>query len=109
MAPCGRDPALKPSAPRLNTPRSPKQIQLARWFERHGDGDGFRYLTHSWLIALFFDCPARVGVTCPSAEDKQELSDAIKQGVIYWHAAPFNPNYEVRMAERVHEPTCVFV
>ncbi|KIZ02961.1 hypothetical protein MNEG_4996 [Monoraphidium neglectum] len=73
----------------------PRAIQLARWFERHGDGDGFRYLTHSWLIALFFDCPARVGVTCPSAEDKQELSDAIKQGVIYWHAAPFNPNYEM--------------
>jgi hypothetical protein len=75
------------------------QIQLARWFERHGDGDGFRYLTHSWLISLFFDCPAAIGVTCPLQEEKDELAAAITKGYITWHAAPFNPNYEVGWAD----------
>ncbi|KAI8469213.1 MAG: hypothetical protein J3K34DRAFT_459474 [Monoraphidium minutum] len=74
----------------------PRAITLARWFDAHGRGDGFRYLTHSWLVSLFFDCPSRPGLTCPAAAEQSELAAAIKCGAITWHAAPFNPNYEAR-------------
>ncbi|GBF87719.1 hypothetical protein Rsub_00430 [Raphidocelis subcapitata] len=73
----------------------PRAIQLARWFDRHGGGDRFRYLTHSWLLSLYFDCPASLGITCPAADERAEVADAVRRGWITWHAAPFNPNYEM--------------
>lgn len=84
--------------PSLPSPSRGPQIATARWFERHGGGDRFRYMTHSWLLSLFFDCGAtgqRLNVTCPVQAERDELADAIRRGYITWHAAPFNPNYEV--------------
>lgn len=77
------------------TAPSLSQVQLARWFERHGGGDRFAYLTHAWLADLFLDCPAALGVACPTAADRAEFEEAVRRGYITWHAAPFNPNYEV--------------
>jgi hypothetical protein len=88
-----------PLNPNPHNATPPKQIQLARWYERHGGGDAFVYLTHAWLLALFFDCAPtgpRIGVVCPTPEERDELVDAVRRGYITWHAAPFNPNYEVR-------------
>eukprot|EP00879_Flechtneria_rotunda_P010814 GHRR01011301.1.p1 GENE.GHRR01011301.1~~GHRR01011301.1.p1 ORF type:complete len:838 (+),score=278.05 GHRR01011301.1:406-2919(+) len=76
----------------------PAAIKLAREAEdspANIGGDKFRYLTHSWLISLFLDCPPGIGVICPNAAELEAVKEAIADGVIAWHAAPFNPQYEV--------------
>ena len=35
-----------------------------------------------------------MGIVCPNATEIEAVSEAVKQGVITWHAVPFNPNYE---------------
>ena len=48
------------------------------------------WMTQSWLISLFFDCPPSMGLHCPN----QTQLDLVRQGIaerwIYWHAFPFN-------------------
>lgn len=56
-----------------------------------------RYLSHSWLLSLFLDCPPNMGFTCPNATEVEVVTAAIQQGAITWHAMPFNPQYEVRL------------
>ncbi|WIA20109.1 hypothetical protein OEZ85_005961 [Tetradesmus obliquus] len=76
----------------------PAAIKLAKQLQAAPDnthGDRFRYLTHSWLISLFFDCPPGLGVKCPNATHVADVQAAIEEGVITWHAIPFNPQYEV--------------
>lgn len=76
----------------------PLQINLAKQLQDSLDnphGDRFRYMTHSWLLSLFFDCPPGLGVSCPNASEIEAVKSAIQDGVIHWHAAPFNPQYEV--------------
>jgi hypothetical protein len=78
---------------------SPLQIKLAKQLQESPDnqhGDRFHYLTHSWLISLFFDCPPGLNVRCPNATHVADVAAAIEEGVITWHAVPFNPQYEVR-------------
>ncbi|KAL0486672.1 hypothetical protein AKO1_001653 [Acrasis kona] len=55
------------------------------------------YTTHGWLLNLFFNCPANVwkSLKCPTDEQKDELTAAIKRGDITWHAFPFNAELEV--------------
>jgi hypothetical protein len=36
-------------------------------------------------------------VTCPNATEVQAVTQAIQQGVVTWHAMPFNPQYEVHV------------
>ena len=38
-----------------------------------------------FLVSLFLDCPARVGITCPNATAVDALSAAILRGDITWH------------------------
>ncbi|KAF6255451.1 hypothetical protein COO60DRAFT_212733 [Scenedesmus sp. NREL 46B-D3] len=76
----------------------PAAIRLATKLQESPDnrhGDRFRYLTHSWLLSLFFDCPPGLGVRCPNATHVADVKAAIEDGVITWHAMPFNPQYEV--------------
>jgi hypothetical protein len=58
-----------------------------------------RYLSHSWVLSLFLDCPTGMGWTCPNATEVELVTQAIQQGAITWHAMPFNPQYEVKGQE----------
>lgn len=42
------------------------------------------------MLSLFLDCPARIGIACPNATTVEEVTQAIKQGDITWHALPHN-------------------
>ena len=53
-------------------------------------GKPLRWLTHSYLISLFLDCPRGMGLACPSEAAKAELVAAVRAGHITWHALPFN-------------------
>lgn len=72
-----------------------------------GGTDRFKYITHTWLMSFFYNCPcADTNTTdcpalsllnprapplqCPSPEAVANLSAAIGRGDISWHAVPFN-------------------
>ncbi|XP_064635119.1 uncharacterized protein LOC135492532 [Lineus longissimus] len=60
----------------------------------------FRYTTHPWLVSMYLDCPKHIHllpgdkVKCPSAEDIEVFTQAVKLGFITWHAGPMNMQYE---------------
>lgn len=47
-------------------------------------------LLQSWVVSLFLDCPARIGVRCPNATAVASVKQAIQRGDITWHALPHN-------------------
>ena len=55
---------------------------------RAGGAERFRWMTQSWLVALYLDCPTDLGLHCPDAQGKAAFAAAVKKGDIYWHAFP---------------------
>jgi hypothetical protein len=53
------------------------------------------FMFQSWIIDLFFDCPAGLGVHCPSAAAMASVRAAILEGDITWHAFPHNAQLEI--------------
>jgi hypothetical protein len=49
-----------------------------------------KWMTFSWLISLFFDCPPGMGLHCPGSSAMENISNAIRAGDITWPAFPFN-------------------
>eukprot|EP00930_Biecheleria_cincta_P097296 TRINITY_DN8901_c0_g1_i1.p1 TRINITY_DN8901_c0_g1~~TRINITY_DN8901_c0_g1_i1.p1 ORF type:complete len:791 (-),score=111.14 TRINITY_DN8901_c0_g1_i1:171-2543(-) len=49
-----------------------------------------RWMTFSYLISLYFDCPAGMGLHCPSDDMKRTVRSAIEAGDIVWSAFPHN-------------------
>eukprot|EP01084_Bolivina_argentea_P044408 81714_1 len=50
----------------------------------------YKWLTQSWLVSMFLDCPPNFGLHCPNSTQRQSFLNAIKAGYIYWHSFPFN-------------------
>lgn len=55
----------------------------------------FTWMTQSWLISLYFDCPLNMGLHCPNQTMKDYIQYGIDQRYIYWHGFPFNSQMEV--------------
>ena len=53
------------------------------------------YTTHSWLVNIFLDCPASIGVACPSLAEIDTFKAAVAAGDITWHAMPHNGQTEL--------------
>eukprot|EP00760_Papus_ankaliazontas_P015280 PhM_4_TR16443/c0_g1_i1/m.69357 len=56
---------------------------------------GFVYTTHPWLVDLYMDCLpmailSGIQLKCPSAAEKNDFVDAVREGGITYHAGPFN-------------------
>jgi hypothetical protein len=49
-----------------------------------------KWMTFSWLVSLYLDCPAGYGLHCPSESDKSRVVNAIVAGDIVWAAFPHN-------------------
>ena len=54
------------------------------------NGTSLKWMTFSYLVSLFFDCPAGMGLECPTAELQENVTRAIKDGHIWWPAFPHN-------------------
>ena len=81
------------------TSHFPRALALVQAMQNRSATDRFRYLTHPWLLSLFFHCPQNFtlsGVTlqCPSADAMGAMRAALGRGDIYMHAAPFNVEWE---------------
>jgi hypothetical protein len=68
-----------------------------KYANRTGAGP-LRWMTFSWLLSLYFDCPLGLGIHCPSDAEKKVISDAIQAGDIVWPAFPHNA--ELAMGDR---------
>ncbi|KAK9917700.1 hypothetical protein WJX75_007317 [Coccomyxa subellipsoidea] len=73
----------------------PKAIAVDEVLRKRDGHQRLKYLTHSWLISMFLYCPPGLGFHCPSAAAKKAVENAIREGVIYWHAFPFNAQLEM--------------
>ncbi len=49
-----------------------------------------RWMTFSWLLSLYFDCPSGMGLHCPDANAQASVDAAIRAGDIVWPAFPHN-------------------
>jgi hypothetical protein len=49
-----------------------------------------KWMTFSWLISLFFECPPGMLIHCPNDQQKTNISDAIAAHDIVWPAFPHN-------------------
>jgi hypothetical protein len=58
------------------------------------DGDRFTFMTHSWLVSMYLDCPSGLGFHCPNSSAVSAFVAAVKRGDIYWHAYGFNSEPE---------------
>ena len=74
----------------------PRAAQVAQQLrDRPGSPERLVFLTHSWLVSLFLDCAARIGIQCPNATTVADVRQAVQQGDIVWHALPHNAQVEL--------------
>ncbi|CAE7237749.1 unnamed protein product [Symbiodinium sp. CCMP2592] len=52
------------------------------------------WMTQSYLVSLYLDCPSGMGLKCPSQEERQRFVEAVRAGHIVWHAFPHNAQPE---------------
>jgi hypothetical protein len=58
------------------------------------------YITHPWAVYMYMHCNELgalhmdAPLKCPNASAKAEFVDAVKEGVIVWHAGPMNMQAE---------------
>ncbi len=57
--------------------------------------DRYIWMTQSWLVSYYLDCPPGMGLHCPTTEQQQAFKDAVTRGDIVWHAWPFNSQLEM--------------
>ncbi|KAK6980368.1 hypothetical protein BgiMline_021379 [Biomphalaria glabrata] len=71
-----------------------RAINISRTLIQDGYTEKFVYTTHPWLVSLYLDCPniTLIGgpLKCPSQEEQMEFRRAVYDGLITWHAFPFN-------------------
>lgn len=77
----------------------PRAIQVATELLGLGYYEKLIYTTHPWLVSLYMDCPeyltlAGIQLQCPNNTMKARFIDAVKSGVITWHAGPMNMQFE---------------
>lgn len=76
-----------------------KAAKVSDDLRKLGGPERYRYLTHSFLVSLFLDCPSHIGISCPSSEDVATIKAAAHRGDIVWHALPHNFQTELMDVE----------
>ncbi|EFN51908.1 hypothetical protein CHLNCDRAFT_54763 [Chlorella variabilis] len=78
----------------------PRAVRVARQLrQRPGGTERLVFLTHSWLVSLFLDCPTHIGLVCPNATTVADFKAAVHRGDITWHALPHNAQVELYDAD----------
>ncbi|XP_074641698.1 uncharacterized protein LOC141899346 [Tubulanus polymorphus] len=77
----------------------PRAIKLGQELRRTNSSETFIYTTHPWLVTMYLNCPrylilSGVQLQCPNKEEISSFTDAVKRGVITWHAGPLNQEAE---------------
>lgn len=77
----------------------PAAVQVAKSLKARGGFEKYRYLTHSFLVSLYLDCPETIGIYCPTPTEVADFEDAVRNGDIVWHALPHNLQAEFMDAD----------
>lgn len=77
----------------------PAAVQVAESMRARGGNERYRYLTHSFLVSLYLECPAKIGIYCPTTTEVADFENAVRNGDIVWHALPHNLQAEFMDAE----------
>lgn len=75
----------------------PLALETATSFRKmypNPDGDRYTFMTHSWLVSMYLDCPPSLGFHCPNETSKSSFIAGLKRGDITYHAYPFNAELE---------------
>ncbi|XP_065831101.1 uncharacterized protein [Oscarella lobularis] len=70
-------------------------IATSQALRSRGGEEQLVFLTHSYLVYLYLDCPPNMGLHCPSKDNITMFIDAVNRGDISWHAMPFNSQLEI--------------
>lgn len=73
----------------------PAAIQLGRELLTENKEERLVFTTHSYLVWLYLNCPPYSGLNCPDNDNIYNFKEAIREGIIVWHAFPFNAQPEV--------------
>ncbi|KAL3138964.1 hypothetical protein ABBQ32_005773 [Trebouxia sp. C0010 RCD-2024] len=72
----------------------PQAINTSRHLLERGGPERLQWMTQSWLVSIYLDCPIGMNLQCPSQEEVEAFEAAVHRGDIYWHALPFNGQLE---------------
>lgn len=72
----------------------PQAIDTSQTLAERGGRERLQWMTQSWLVSLFLDCPIGMDLHCPSTAEVEAFEAAVHRGDIYWHALPFNGQLE---------------
>jgi hypothetical protein len=73
----------------------PAAIETAYTLQELDAPIGFIFTTHPFLVSLYLDCPPGMNLHCPNQQSISAFEQAIKEGIITWHAFPFNSQCEL--------------
>ena len=61
--------------------------------------DTFVWMTQPYVLSNALDCPPNMNFTCLDDATRAQLVDAMKRGVITWHAFPYNSEAELHSVD----------
>ena len=70
-------------------------ISTADELAKSGQKERLVFTTHTYLVYLYLNCPPNMGIHCPNASSVNRFLKAVSEGVIVWHAFPFNGQAEI--------------
>ncbi len=73
----------------------PRAIQIGKQLKEAGGEAAIRWLGQSWIFDLYLNCPPGSGLNCPNTTAVMEFNEAVRDGMITWHAFPHNAELEV--------------
>ncbi|KAL0047364.1 hypothetical protein WJX82_001496 [Trebouxia sp. C0006] len=72
----------------------PQAIATSQTLAERGGRERLQWMTQSWLVSLFLDCPIGMDLHCPGKAEVEAFKAAVYRRDIYWHALPFNGQLE---------------
>lgn len=67
----------------------PRAANVGKQLRSTGNG-ALRWMTFSYIVSLFFDCPSNMNLHCPNATNRNIVKNAIAAEDIVWPAFPHN-------------------
>eukprot|EP01061_Rhynchopus_euleeides_P033478 TRINITY_DN5613_c0_g1_i1.p1 TRINITY_DN5613_c0_g1~~TRINITY_DN5613_c0_g1_i1.p1 ORF type:complete len:507 (+),score=125.70 TRINITY_DN5613_c0_g1_i1:98-1618(+) len=68
----------------------PRAASVGEELSKNATGPQLRWMTQSYLVSLYLDCPTGAGLACPSDAEVATFRKAVQSGWITWHAFPTN-------------------
>ena len=72
------------------TEHFPRAAGVGAAIRARGGAERLRWMTHTYLVSLFLDCPPNMGLHCPNATALANFTAAVTAGDITWQAFPHN-------------------